>query len=377
MAKLQLGLLFGGRSVEHEVSILSATSIARALDPARYDLLLIGIDREGQWFLGSSTTPSEVFKSGRRVFPARNTEGPVLLALDTDGERTPIRLDIVFPIVHGGGGEDGRLQGLLESIGVPYVGTGVLGSALQMDKEVAKRLLKAAGLPVVSWTTVHKFDLEKDGAKWAERILHGMQPPLFVKPANSGSSVGIAKVERSAELLPALLDAARYDTKILVERAVSGREIEVAVIGNERPEASLPGEIRPKRTFYDYRAKYLETSTELLVPAPLSEKQASRVHDLAIFAYHVLEGRGFGRVDFFFEETTDTFYVNEVNSLPGFTDLSMFPRLWQASGLPYAKLIDRLVELAFEHHREQSRLEIRPSQADTAPRANSSPLTYH
>jgi D-alanine-D-alanine ligase len=266
-------------------------------------------------------------------------------------------LDVIFPIVHGRGGEDGSLQGLLELADVPYVGSGVLGSALQMDKDVAKRLLQAAGLPVVPWHRVRAADLHRDAGATAERARREMGLPVFVKPSNQGSSVGISRVSERGALLPALREAARYDTKILVERAIDAREIEVALIGNDPVQASLPGEILTSHEFYDYEAKYVEEDTELLVPAPLSESQTRRVQELAIAAVEVLEGAGLARVDFLLDRGSGEFFVNEVNSLPGFTEGSMYPRLWEASGLPYPALLDRLIELALERHRENAEIE--------------------
>jgi D-alanine-D-alanine ligase len=266
------------------------------------------------------------------------------------------QLDVVFPIIHGSGGEDGSLQGLLELAGVPYVGSGVLGSALQMDKEVSKRLLAAAALPVVPWVTVHSGSLKRAADQEVERAVAELGLPLFVKPANLGSSVGISRITDSKALAPALHDAARYDTKILVERGLDAREIEVALLGNGTMEASLPGEIRTSHEFYDYEAKYADDGTELIVPAPISEADTQRVRSIAVDAARVLEGAGLARVDFLLERETGSFFVNEVNSLPGFTDASMYPRLWHATGVPYPALLDRLIELALDRHRENASL---------------------
>jgi len=273
----------------------------------------------------------------------------------------PVDLDVVFPIIHGRGGEDGSLQGLLEMAGVAYVGSGVLGSALQMDKEVSKRLLQAAGLPVTPWVCVRSEQLRQDTQSVASRVLKEIGLPMFVKPANQGSSVGISRVGKSAELIPALTKAARYDTKLLAERGIDAREIEVALLGNDPIEASVPGEIRTKRDFYDYYAKYQDDQTELLIPAPLDDRQTAEVRRLAIDATRALEGAGMARVDFLMERSTGRFFVNEVNSLPGFTDGSMYPKLWEASGLRYSALLDRLIELAIARHRITSALETRYS----------------
>jgi D-alanine-D-alanine ligase len=358
MAKLRVGLVFGGRSVEHEVSIASATSILRALDPSRYEVWLIGVGTDGRWHLGEpGTAPEATLARGPEVFLPAAPGGRGLVGATAGSTPAPLELDVVFPIVHGSGGEDGTLQGLLEMAGVAYVGAGVLGSALQMDKEVAKRLLAAASLPVVPWTLVRKDELRRDARQTVARALRELDLPLFVKPANGGSSVGTRKVVQEGSLGRALAEASRYDEKVLVERAIDAREIEVAVLGHGNAEASIPGEIRPRREFYDYEAKYVDEATELLVPAPLDDGKVEETRQLALRAYRVLEGTGLGRVDFLLERDTQALYVNEVNSLPGFTEVSMYPRLWEASGLPYPQLLDRLIELALERRRERAGLE--------------------
>ncbi|MDJ0864615.1 MAG: D-alanine--D-alanine ligase family protein [Myxococcota bacterium] len=354
MPKLRVGLVYGGRSVEHEVSLASAASMLRNLDPSRYEVWLLAIDHAGVWRVGPPGTSLEVVpERGRPVWLPHDPTAPELRA--EAGER--VGLDVLVPIVHGHGGEDGSLQGLFELAELPYVGAGVLGSAVQMDKEVSKRLLAQAGLPVPEWTVVTKHELARDARGTVHRVVDELGVPVFVKPANSGSSVGIQKVTQPKALGRALAEASRYDTKLLVERALDAREIEVAVLGNDEPEASLPGEIRPRRDWYDYEAKYVDESTELVVPAPLSDAQTERVRDLALRAYRVLEGAGLGRVDFLLDRPSERFYLNEVNSLPGFTEMSMYPRLWEATGLPYPQLLDRLIELALERHRERAVLE--------------------
>ncbi|MDX1649085.1 MAG: D-alanine--D-alanine ligase family protein [Myxococcota bacterium] len=355
MDRLRVGIVYGGRSVEHEVSIASATSILQALDPTRYEVALVAVSKDGRWHLGApGTLPEEVVRGDEVRLPAVPGERTLVSARDG---RAAARLDVVLPIVHGTGGEDGSLQGFLELAGVPYVGAGVLGSAIQMDKEVSKRLLAAAGLPVVPGVCVRRAELERDAAAAADRAREAIGLPAFVKPACLGSSVGISKVRRAEELLPALREAARYDAKILVERAMDAREIEVAVLGNDEPEASLPGEIVPHADFYDYQSKYVDEGTELLVPAPLDETQTARVRELALQAFRTLEGQGLARVDFFLERDGGALFLNEVNSLPGFTEVSMYPRLWQATGLSYSALLDRLIELALERHRADQALE--------------------
>lgn len=356
MEKLRIGLLFGGRSVEHEVSLSSASSILKALDPERYDIALLAVAPDGSWHLGNPLLPPGAAVSGEVVTLPANPGSETLLS-PTRRDLGPARdLDVIFPVIHGRGGEDGSLQGLLELAGIPYVGSGVLGSALQMDKEVSKRLLHAAGLPVVPWVTVRGAELCPSPAAAAERALAALGLPLFVKPANLGSSVGISRVADASELEPALRHAARFDSKILVERGLDAREIEVALLGNDPVEASVPGEIHTSHDFYDYEAKYADESTELLVPAPLSEAQTHRVRQLAVDAVQILEGAGLARVDFLLERETGEFFVNEVNSLPGFTESSMYPRLWDASGVSYPALLDRLIELALDRHRQRSEL---------------------
>ncbi len=355
MAKLRIALVYGGRSVEHEVSITSATSILSALDPARYEVTLVAVSRTGRWHLGAPGMLPEAVVGGDEVtlpaIPGENT-----LVSVGDG-RPAAQLDVILPIIHGTGGEDGSLQGFLEMAGVPYVGAGVLGSAIQMDKEVTKRLLATAGLPVVPGVLVRAAELRAGDTAAVERILREIGLPAFVKPACLGSSVGISKVRSREELARGLVEAAHYDTKVLVERAVNAREIEVAVLGNQEPEASVPGEIIPKAEFYDYESKYVDEDTELLVPAPVSEEQTARFQQLALEAFRVLEGAGIARVDFFLDRESGEILLNEVNSLPGFTEVSMYPRLWQASGLPYPALLDRMIELALERHRNHSTLE--------------------
>jgi len=361
MAKLRVGLLFGGRSVEHEVSVTSATSILEALDASRYDVTLIAIDHDGVWHAGSRELPPEAILTEPEVILSAAPEGDVL----TPPSEAPVlecgiaaQLDVIFPIVHGRGGEDGCLQGLLELAGVAYVGSGVLGSAVQMDKDVAKRLLAAAGIPVVPWITLCGEELlERRRSEMAGLATERLGLPLFVKPANSGSSVGIHRATDVAAVESAIADAARYDSKVLIEQAVEAREIEVALLGNDSPEASIPGEIRTQNAFYDYEAKYADESTELCIPAELSEAASERLRALAVEAFRVLEGSGLARVDFLVSRGNENeVFVNELNSLPGFTDGSMYPRLWEATGIPYPALVDRLIELALERHRRRAKL---------------------
>lgn len=374
MGKLRVGLLFGGRSVEHDVSIVSATSILNALDRSRYDVSLIGVDPDGRWHLAerSAKTAQElatVLKETGVFLPAVPGETRLRPSGDESGAaggavaaRSALgaiaRLDVVFPIIHGRGGEDGSLQGLLELAEVPYVGSGVLSSALQMDKDFAKRLLAAAGLPVTPWVGFDAATLARLGPRGAaERAEAELGLPAFAKPANSGSSVGISKAGTVGELAAAIALAQRYDRKVLVETAIDAREIEVAVLGNDEPEASVCGEIRSHRAFYDYEAKYHDDSTELIIPADIEPAESEQLRAMAIAAFRALGGEGMARVDFLFDRNTRRAYVNELNSLPGFTSVSMYPKLWEASGLPYPRLLDRLIELALERHDLRSKLE--------------------
>ena len=357
MTKLRVGLLFGGRSVEHEVSIASARSIHAALDPSRYEVTLIAVDAEGRWHRATPPLPPPGEIGGPELRLSTVPGECRLVEVHAPEQGTP--LDVVFPIVHGHGGEDGTLQGLLELAELPYVGSGVLGSALQMDKEVSKRLLAAAGLPVLPAVCVRAAELSRDVQACARRVLEQLDLPVFVKPANLGSSVGIHRVAEADQLPDALRDAARYDGKLLVEQGIDGRDVEVALLGGDPVEASVPGEIRTRHTFYDYEAKYVDEATELLVPAPLDDETAAALREAAVRAFLALEGRGLGRVDFLVDRGDGRFYVNEVNSLPGFTDVSMYPRLWEATGLPYPSLLDRLIELALAEHAARSRLETR------------------
>jgi D-alanine-D-alanine ligase len=353
--RLRVGVLFGGRSGEHEVSLASAASVIRGLDPDKYEVVPIGITKEGHWLIGTGAQKMlpDVLRGGQRVMMTADPTDAALVPLERSGGGQ--RLDVVFPVMHGTFGEDGTIQGLLELAGLPFVGAGVLGSAIGMDKDIAKRLCQAAKIPVVPWITVRRADWEKHPADIRKAIEKKFRYPVFVKPAALGSSVGMTKVHSGAELAPALNLAAEFATKILVERAVRAREIEVSVLGNDEPQASVPGEIVPHREFYDYAAKYLEEGTRLLIPAKLKPAQVKKIQALAIAAFRTLELSGMARVDFFLEKKTGKIFLNEVNTIPGFTSISMYPKLWEASGIPFGELIDRLIELAIEQHREKTR----------------------
>ncbi|MAJ60604.1 MAG: hypothetical protein CBC48_11600 [bacterium TMED88] len=362
MAKLHVGLLFGGRSVEHRVSIVSATAIFNALDRDKYEVSPILIDPEGRWHLAPSDYKGALERVSREdeVILRPDASGGHLQSLNpksrTASENRP--LDVIFPIAHGRGGEDGSVQGLLELASVPYVGSGVLSSALQMDKDFAKQVLKLSGLPVLPWVTIRSDELSERGArKWAEDIIEQLALPVFVKPANSGSSIGISKAEDVTSLTKSLEEASRFDDKVIVERAVEAREIEIAILGNASCKASVPGEIIPRHDFYDYQAKYQDESTELVIPAEIPPSVTEKLQELAIRAAKALEARGMTRVDFLIEADNQNVWINELNSLPGFTSGSMYPRLWAATGTSFSALLDRLIELALERHDQRIRLQ--------------------
>jgi D-alanine-D-alanine ligase len=356
--KIRLGILFGGRSGEHDVSLASAASVMKALDPAKYEIVPIGITRDGHWRVGSGAVQllPQVLENGEPVTPSVDPTGPKLLPI-TPSTLAPDprpQVDVVFPVLHGTFGEDGTVQGLLELADLPYVGAGVLASAAGMDKDVMKRLFREAGLPILAWELVLRADWEKNPGAVRKRIERKLRYPLFVKPANLGSSVGISKVRNQRELPAAMGLAGQYDRKILVEKAVNAREIECSVLGNDAPQASVPGEVIPVNEFYDYEAKYIKEGSELIIPAPLTFRQTRRVQEVAVRAFQAIDGAGMGRVDFLLDRNTGKVYVNEINTIPGFTSISMYPKLWEASGVSYSQLLDRLIELALERHREKA-----------------------
>ena len=353
--RLRVGVLFGGRSGEHEVSLASAASVIRGLDSDKYEAVPIGITKEGHWLVGAGAQKMlpEVLKGGQRVMMTADPTDAALVRLDGSGGGQ--RLDVIFPVMHGTYGEDGTIQGLLDLAGLPFVGAGVLGSAIAMDKDVAKKLLQAANIPVVPWIAVPRADWERQPKQIQQAIEKKFRYPVFVKPATLGSSVGMSKVHSREELAPALNLAAEFAMKILVERAVVAREIEVSVLGNHEPVASIPGEIVPHREFYDYAAKYLEEGTQLLIPAKLQPAQVKKFQAMAVAAFRALELSGMARVDFFLEKKGGKIFLNEVNTIPGFTSISMYPKLWEASGIAFRELIDRLITLALEQHAEKAR----------------------
>ena len=360
--KLRVGIVFGGKSGEHEVSIQSAKNIYESLDRSTYEVMLLGVDKRGRWHLGSDA--SFILNASNPKLIALNARAPAVVPVDEPGETALAlkdpetgalrqKVDVFFPIMHGTYGEDGSLQGLLRLLNIPFVGAGVLGSAVGMDKDVMKRLLREAGLPVPKFRVVR--DCELATADLSE-IVRGLGLPLFVKPANLGSSVGISKVKRSEDLRTALVEALAYDTKAMIEEAIVGREIECAVLGNDEPRASICGEIVPQHEFYSYEAKYIDENGALLkIPAQIEADAQEHIRDLAVRAFKVLECSGMARVDFFLRPSGEVL-INEINTLPGFTRISMYPKLWEASGIPYPELLDRLIQLALERHLKENRL---------------------
>jgi D-alanine-D-alanine ligase len=358
--RLRVGVLFGGRSGEHEVSLISAASVIQALDPAKYEAVPIGITKDGRWLAGTAAHKmlppelSEVLRSGDRVMLSADPNVAALVPA-SDSRRDVLHVDVVFPVLHGTYGEDGTVQGLLDLAGLPYVGSGVLGSAVGMDKDMQKRLFLQAKLPVGEFLAIPRAEWEQSRAKVLRSIQKRFRFPVFIKPATLGSSVGMTKAHNAKELAAAMDLAAEFAQKILVERTIRGREIELSVLGNDDPKASIPGEIVPHREFYDYTAKYLEDGTRLLIPAKLTRAQVKRFQDYAVRAFRALECLGMARVDFFLEHRTGRILLNEINTIPGFTSISMYPKLWEASGLSYRNLLDRLIELALSQQREKQR----------------------
>jgi D-alanine-D-alanine ligase len=373
--KIRVGVLFGGRSGEHEISLRSALTVMSAMDPKRYEIVPIGIGRDGRWYLEhdalkllADRTPNlaALAAGDTPVTLLPHPDSRALVAAPRRGDRAPAvgaqpvsgSLDVIFPVLHGTYGEDGTVQGLLQLAGIAYVGAGVLGSAVGMDKDMQKRLLRDAGVPVLRYCAVER-------AHWREhlgrirRAARELGYPVFVKPNAQGSSIGISKVKRPGDLAPALEDAFQYDRKALIEQSCQGREIECSVLGNDRPEASVPGEILVKggHEFYSYESKYVDPEgAEVKIPADLPRAVANRIRSIAVRAFMALGLRGMARVDFLASRDLRRIYVNEVNTIPGFTSISMYPKLWEASGLPLPKLIDRLIELALEEHRERAAL---------------------
>jgi D-alanine-D-alanine ligase len=391
MNKLRVGILFGGRSGEHEVSLLSAASVLNAIDKEKYEVVPIGITKDGRWLTAEhaenlltgklvleprnlragdpdTTSPAAVLARGEAVVvppePVHRHSGLVPFQTDAGLMRRAsdraINVDVIFPVLHGTFGEDGTIQGLLELADIPYVGAGVLGSAAGMDKDMMKSLFIAAGIPIVKHVTILRSAWEKDPKNVQKRVESKLIYPVFVKPANLGSSVGISKAHNRKELGPAIEEAAKFDRKIVIEQGVGGkkekaREIECSVLGNDEPAASVPGEIVPGKEFYDYTAKYLDEGSELIIPAKLTKTETKKVQDMAVAAFKAVDCSGLARVDFLMDPKTRKIYLNEINTMPGFTSISMYPKLWAASGLEYGDLIDRLIQLGIERHEDKKK----------------------
>jgi D-alanine-D-alanine ligase len=392
--KIRVGILFGGRSGEHEVSLLSAASVVNAIDKMKYEVVPIGITKDGRWLTAEhaerllkgdaregaratqtqlragdpeATLGAAVLATGESVVvppePARRDAGLAPFQTDANLRRTSdraINVDVIFPVLHGTFGEDGTIQGLLELADIAYVGAGVLGSSAGMDKDIMKSLFRAAGLPIVKHVTVLRSEFEREREKVQKLVESKLKYPVFVKPANLGSSVGISKAHDRKELGPAIAEAAKFDRKIVIEEGVGGkknkaREIEVAVLGNDDPKASIAGEIVPCKEFYDYDAKYLVEGSEAVIPAKITKAEMKTVQKLAIAAFQAVDCTGLARVDFLMEPKSRKFFVNEINTMPGFTAISMYPKMWAASGVAYPELIDRLIQLGIERHEDKKR----------------------
>lgn len=363
MAKIRVGLIYGGRSGEHEVSILSANSVMSAIDRQKYEVLPIGITKEGKWLPGQSPTPLVDSKELQvRLLGAGNkNEQITLISNNKQGEILSginDKVDIIFPVMHGPFGEDGTIQGLLELAGIPYVGGGVLASAVGMDKALMKAVFKQNGLPVGDYLVYLRKEWHGNPNRVLREVEQQLGFPCFIKPANLGSSVGISKAHNRDELKRALDSAGEYDRKIVVEKLLTGKEIECGVLGNDEPLASVPGEIIPCTEFYDYEAKYILNTSKLIIPAELEPDLAQKVQDLAIRSFKAIDCAGLARVDFFVDTAKNEIYVNEINTIPGFTKISMYPKMWEATGIEYSELIDRLLQLAMERFEDKKQNKI-------------------
>lgn len=365
--KIRVGVLFGGQSSEHEVSLASARSVMSALDPEKYEVVPVGITKRGAWLISgdamarlrsgdttddatSATLVSDLANEGRAeiVQVMSGSQGP-------SGAHVSQPLDVVFPVLHGPYGEDGTVQGIFQVANIPFVGAEVLGSAVGMDKDIMKKAFRDAGLQVVPYICITRRDWERNSENVQTQAEQKLQYPMFAKPANMGSSVGIGKIHGPDEFADAVTQAARYDRRIIIEQGVDAREFEVAVLGNDDPEASVVGEIVPGNEFYDYRAKYIDYNSELIIPARIPEYISQKIRDYALQAFNAIDASGMARVDFFVARDLSEIWVNEINTIPGFTRISMYPKLWEASGLPYSELLDRLIELAIERHADRKR----------------------
>ena len=366
--KIKVGILFGGRSGEHEVSLRSAASVMAALDREKYEVVPIGITKNGRWLTGdvmAALTSGSTASHPATLLP--DPQSTALLQLSDNAAGSPTlstvtELDVVFPVLHGTYGEDGTVQGLLELANIPYIGAGVVGSAVGMDKAIFKSVMAAQGIPILPWRLYTRHSVAQELDKVVADVEANLDYPVFTKPANLGSSVGIQKCSSQDELRAGLAEAARYDRRVVVEQGISVRELEVSVLGNDNPIASIVGEIRPRRAFYDYVAKYLtepgsEEDSELIIPAQIEPELAEQVRVLAVRAYRAIDCAGLGRVDLLLDRDNGRLYLNEINTIPGFTSISMYPKLWEATGVSYPELLDRLIGLALERHEETASLE--------------------
>jgi len=368
ITKMRIGILFGGRSGEHEVSLRSARSVLQAIDREKYSVSLIGITKNGRWIGGEN--PLAALEDGDEAI--EQCPDTILLIDPVDNSLMQISrnrndetiyinktedLDVIFPVLHGSFGEDGAVQGLFELADIPYVGSGLVGSSVGMDKGVFKSVMCSAGLPVLPSMTVNRSEYRSDTTIMVDRIIRQLNLPVFIKPANLGSSVGITKASNIGELKSGLDEASKWDRRIVIEEGVDAREIEVSVLGNDDPQVSIAGEVVPQRDFYDYDAKYVSDDSELLIPAPISPDQLVRIQEMAIAAYKAVDCSGMARVDFLLDKSSGKVWINELNTIPGFTNISMYPKLWQASGIEYPELIDKLIELALERKEQRDAME--------------------
>ncbi|MBT3336896.1 MAG: D-alanine--D-alanine ligase [Anaerolineae bacterium] len=356
--KLKIAIIFGGRSGEHEVSLMSAKSVLSALDPEKYDVVQIGITHDGAWVSGENALAVLSGKANDELIPVILPGDPSLPGIYSKEGLKLSEFDVVFPVMHGTYSEDGTMQGLLEMADVAYVGAGVTGAAVGMDKGIFKDVMIANNIPVVESVMALRSEIENDIRAVISKI-EGLGYPVFVKPANMGSSVGVSKCDNPSSLSEGLMEAAQFDRRVLIERGINAREIEISVLGNDHPQASVPGEVEPSREFYSYESKYVDGTSGLMIPAPIPAETAETMCEIAIQTYKAIDCAGMARVDFLLDKDNGKFYLNEVNTIPGFTAISMYPKLWDASGLPYPQLIDRLIELALERKADRDRTERR------------------
>ena len=361
MTKMLVGVIFGGRSGEHEVSLRSARSVIDALDKSKYEILPIAITKSGQWRTGQNAlermTSGDTHELDRVAILAEPDNRSVFRMEEGKPLEIVSNIDLVFPVLHGTFGEDGTLQGLLELAEIPYVGAGVLASSVAMDKPLFKEVMRARQIPIVDSVLLNGAEIAADIEVVIRRVENLGPYPVFTKPANLGSSVGITKCRNRSDLMEGLMEAAAYDRRVLVEQGIDAREIEVSVLGNDNPRASMPGEIIPSDEFYSYRAKYIDDKSELLIPAPIDDALADQIRTLAIESFKAIDGAGMARIDFLLERESNKVYLNEINTIPGFTSISMYPKLWESTGMQYSELLDQLIELAIERHNQKQGLQ--------------------